>query len=60
MGKAAPERVPFLRPIKTFRFVSEDDAQVTIFFFGRNHEVETVIVTFKLSTDRKMIKLLTS
>ena len=59
-GEAAPERVPFLRLIKTFRFESEVDAHVTIFFFSRNHEVKTVIVTFKLSTDRKMMKLLTS
>ena len=31
-GEAAPERVPFLRLIKTFRFESEVDAHVTIFF----------------------------
>ena len=30
-GEAAPERVPFLRLIKTFRFESEVDAHVTIF-----------------------------
>ena len=33
LGEAAPERVPFLRLIKTFRLESEDDAPVTIFFF---------------------------
>ena len=31
-GEAAPERVPFLRLIKTFRFESEVDAHVTFFF----------------------------
>ena len=31
-GEAAPERVPFLRLKKTFRFESEVDAHVTIFF----------------------------
>ena len=30
-GEAAPERVPLLRLIKTFRFESEVDAHVTIF-----------------------------
>ena len=32
--EAAPERVPFLRLIKTFRFESEVDAHVTIFFLA--------------------------
>ena len=33
-GEAAPERVPFLRLIKTFRFESEVDAHVTFFFLA--------------------------
>ena len=33
-GEDAPERVPFLRLIKTFRFESEVDAHVTFFFLA--------------------------
>ena len=35
-GETAPERVPFLRLIKTFRFESEDVAPVTIFFYQKS------------------------